>query len=130
MKTMGKMFNVISLIPPITDLDIINYLIFTKSAYTEEEFRAYKSLDAYRSFTNGNVSEFMLIQLRSSYTVIRAKVKVYCVLFSIIIHLILMQVEHSMKITSPPLPPWAALTQDGVIEFAHCTCVAGQVVHI
>ena len=69
-----KSSNVITLIPPITDLDIINYLIFTKSAYTEEEFRSYKSLDAFRSFTDGNVSEFMLIHLKSNYTVIKAKV--------------------------------------------------------
>lgn len=36
--------------PKTSFFDIINYLVFKKSAFTEKEFRAYKSLDAYNFF--------------------------------------------------------------------------------
>lgn len=46
----------LNLVPSITYPDICNYLVLTKSAYTLEEFKAYKSLDAYNFFVSGWVS--------------------------------------------------------------------------
>lgn len=33
--------------PTISYFDIVNYLVYNKSAYTQEQFKAYKSLEAY-----------------------------------------------------------------------------------
>ena len=40
-------------------------------------------------------------------------------------YLIMASVKHSQKLSVPPLNPWIALEQSGVIVCAHCTCMAG-----
>ena len=35
--------------PPVEHVDVINYLIFTPSAYTRDQLKKYKSLDEYTS---------------------------------------------------------------------------------
>ena len=42
-------------LPPTSSVDITNYLVFGVSAYTCEEFKAYKSLEAHGQFTNGSL---------------------------------------------------------------------------
>ena len=39
--------NSLDLVPEVTYPDIFNYLVLTKSAYTLDEFKAFKSLEAY-----------------------------------------------------------------------------------
>lgn len=46
----------LEIVPSIAYPDIFNYLVLTKSAYTLEEFKSYKSLDAYNFFVSGWVS--------------------------------------------------------------------------
>ncbi|KAL4221804.1 Hemicentin-1 [Mactra antiquata] len=46
-----------NLLPNITYIDIINYLVFKPSPYTAEELRCYKGLDAYNQFVNGWVRD-------------------------------------------------------------------------
>ena len=41
----------------VTNFDIINYLVFTTSAYTKDQVKAYKSLEAYNHFINGWVHD-------------------------------------------------------------------------
>ena len=41
----------------VTYPDIVNYLLFTTSAYTMDELKSYKSLEAYNQFINGWVQE-------------------------------------------------------------------------
>lgn len=36
--------------PKVSMYDIINYFVYKKSAYTGEDFKAYKSLDSYNMF--------------------------------------------------------------------------------
>lgn len=43
--------------PPTSYLDITNYLVYGISAYTCEQFRNYKSLEAHGHFTNGWVQD-------------------------------------------------------------------------
>ena len=43
--------------PGITYPDIVAYLLFAKSAYTNEELRNYKSLEAYNQFVCGWVRD-------------------------------------------------------------------------
>lgn len=44
-------------VPPITNMDIISYLVLTHSFYTHQQMRAYKSLDAYKYFESGFVAK-------------------------------------------------------------------------
>ena len=37
--------------PPVEHVDMINYLIFTPSAYMSDQIKKYKSLDAYKFFS-------------------------------------------------------------------------------
>lgn len=62
-------------LPGVTSIDITNYLVFTKSFYTQEQFKAYKSLDAYRFFTSGWVLEVKSLKI-NDHTVISGKVSV------------------------------------------------------
>ena len=38
---------------------------------------------------------------------------------------ILFQVTHSMMINDKPLDPWLLISEDGTVQSAHCTCMAG-----
>ena len=62
-----------SILPPITHIDIINYLIFTPSPYTAEDLRSYKGLEAYNQMLNGWVRE-PGSQVISDKCVMKAKV--------------------------------------------------------
>jgi len=40
----------IEILPQITNPDVFNYLVLTKSSYTLNQFKAFKSLEAYNFF--------------------------------------------------------------------------------
>ncbi|ROL40978.1 hypothetical protein DPX16_3526 [Anabarilius grahami] len=42
-----------ALVPPLSYPDIVNYLVYGISAYTSEQFKNYKFLEAHRHFSNG-----------------------------------------------------------------------------
>ncbi|KAJ8977263.1 hypothetical protein NQ317_003964 [Molorchus minor] len=54
--------------PKITYPDIVNYLLYQKSAYTHEDFKAYKSLEAYKQAVCGWVKKVMHSQRLSEQT--------------------------------------------------------------
>ena len=60
-------------LPRIKDLDIVCYLIYTKSAYTLDQLRAHKSLEAYNQFVNGWVRDVCSLE-RNGYTLVMGKV--------------------------------------------------------
>jgi hypothetical protein len=39
--------------------------------------------------------------------------------------LFMFQVAHSMRIHDQPLEPWLIVSDDGSVQSAHCTCLAG-----
>ena len=51
--------------PDVEHPDIFNYLVATPNIYTEDQLKAYKSLDAYNFFVNGWVSDVIVISLAS-----------------------------------------------------------------
>ena len=92
--------------PDVNYIDIVNYLIFETSAFTQQQLKNYKSLEAYRFFIDGWIKETLHKSTNGR-------------------HIILTKVNHSMRVHEKPLRPWVCVKDDGVIESAHCNCMAG-----
>nr|CAI5819621.1 unnamed protein product [Callosobruchus analis] len=50
---------------PVTNMDIIAYLVFTSSFYTSQQMKAYKSLQAYKYFEAGFVHKCGAIKINN-----------------------------------------------------------------
>ena len=46
-----------SLLPAVESTDLVNYLVLGTSSYTAEQFKAYRSLEAYNQCLNGWIQE-------------------------------------------------------------------------
>ncbi|KAJ8910241.1 hypothetical protein NQ315_002565 [Exocentrus adspersus] len=91
--------------PKVTNMDIIAYLVLSKSYYTKQQMKAYKSLEAYKYFEAGFVSKCRCCKV-GDYFVSAADVK------------------HSQRMSEASLKLWIIINEDGSIECAHCTCIA------
>ena len=60
--------------PQITYLDLVNYFVFSTSTYTQDEIKAYKSLQSYSYFIAGWVLEIGVGKLTQDLYLIKAKV--------------------------------------------------------
>ncbi|XP_049520315.1 uncharacterized protein LOC125944158 [Dermacentor silvarum] len=96
-----------SLLPPVTHVDIINYLVLSTSYVSLDQMKAYKSLDSHNYFTSGWVRNLIAKKLPSKRVVL------------------LSQVNHSQRLREAPLKVWLLADIDGSIITAHCTCMAG-----
>lgn len=96
----------IELYPNTSYPDIVNYLVNGVSAYSLEQLKGYKSLEAYNYFISGWVQDVRL-----------AVVQDKCVLIS--------RVRHSQRSSDPCLTPWVIVEKEGSVLSGHCTCMAG-----
>ncbi|XP_041376642.1 uncharacterized protein LOC121389093 [Gigantopelta aegis] len=96
----------VDILPGITYMDIVNYLLFTPSAYTADDLKSYKGLDAYNQFVCGWVRERTAIGFEEQV-------------------LVTAKVLHSQRLREKPLRPWVISHKDGVVKGTHCTCMAG-----
>jgi hypothetical protein len=87
--------------PSITSVNIAMYLLFTQSPYTGNDLLNYKSINCYNNFLPGWVREILVKVPKDDVRLIIAKVswnnKINC-------HLLLLQVNHSQRMSEKPLP--------------------------
>ncbi|KAJ8917000.1 hypothetical protein NQ315_012916, partial [Exocentrus adspersus] len=93
--------------PPVTNMDLVSYLVLTTSYYTKQQMKAYKSLNAFiKFFQAGFVTKWGVVKI-NNFALILAKVK------------------HSQHFSEPPVQVWVICTTNGSIESTHCTCMDG-----
>ena len=63
-----------TILPSVTYPDIVNYLVFNSSAYTKEDLKAYKGLQAYIQFECGWVQEIVSLSASNGNCLVKAKV--------------------------------------------------------
>ncbi|KAK4031140.1 hypothetical protein OUZ56_024686 [Daphnia magna] len=59
--------------PLVTNLDLVNYLLCSKSPYTHEDLKAYKGLETYKRFIDGGIGSFCAISLLNKNLLMKAK---------------------------------------------------------
>lgn len=62
-----------SLLPTITYIDIVNYLLWSPSKYMKEGLKSYKGLEAYNEFVNSWVRDHSAAEC-NGYIIMTAKV--------------------------------------------------------
>lgn len=98
--------------PNVSYPDIYNYFVETPSIYTKQELKAYKSLDGYKYFVDGWVSDVLVLPLVSSCRTDD-------------VFLSSCKVKHSQRLSIGPVQPWVAVEKEGLVICAHCNCMAG-----
>ena len=94
-------------LPPIEQSDLFSFLVLETSYYTNDQFKNYKSLEAYNQVVSGFV----------------ASVKGKLVSEK---HVVLAKVRHSQRMNDALVDIWIVAGQDGRIFSAHCLgCKAG-----
>ena len=94
-------------LPPIEQSDLFSFLVLETSYQTNDQFKNYKSLEAYNQVVSG----------------FAASVKGKLVSEQ---HVVLAKVRHSQRMNDPLVDIWIIAGQDGRIFFAHCLgCKAG-----
>ena len=85
MKDMFDAQHYASHLPEVQYPDSVNYSVFTKSAYTMEEFKCYQSLESFNQFHSGWVSDVSSKEVNGKI-VLRAKVcNLHCFLCLLIL---------------------------------------------
>ena len=94
-------------LPPIKASDLLSYLVLDTSYYTAQQFKAFKSLEAYNQVVSGFITCVQEKVIAGKYVV-------------------LAKVRHSQRMIDPPIPIWVIASQEGTIISAHCMgCKAG-----
>ena len=94
-------------LPPVEVSDLLSYLVLETSFYTNKQFKAFKSLEAFNQMVSGFVTSVVGKVTAGKY-VVRARVR------------------HSQRMNDPLVNIWVISEKDGTILSAHCLgCKAG-----
>ena len=76
------------LFPDVQYPDIVNYCVYTKSAYLMQEFKCFKSLESFNQFVSGWVSQ-LCVRKTEDKIVVRAKVGKFSYIIAHLLSLVL-----------------------------------------
>ena len=94
-------------LPPVEASDLLSYLVHETSFYTNAQFKAFRSLQAYNQMVSGFISSILGHIIKKKY-VVAAKVR------------------HSQRMNDPHVQLWIITNKEGTVVSAHCTgCMAG-----
>ena len=94
-------------LPPIEATDLVSYLVLETSYYTKQQFKSYKSLEAYNQMASG------------FGTSVQGKIIARK-------HVVVGKVRHSQRMNDPVVNIWVITESDGTILATHCLgCKAG-----
>ena len=94
-------------LPPMEATDILSYLVLETSYYTQKQFKAFRSLEAYNQMVSGFI----------------ASVEGHIVANKFVV---LAKVRHSQRMNDSLIPIWIITEREGTILSAHCLgCKAG-----
>ncbi|CAH1263887.1 MRPL4 [Branchiostoma lanceolatum] len=93
-------------LPPVEQSDLFSYLVLQTSHYTNEQFKNYKSLEAYNHVVSGFIAEVKGKIIAGKYVVVA-------------------KVRHSQRMNDAPADVWLIVQTDGAVISAHCHCKAG-----
>ena len=94
-------------LPPIEVSDLLSYLVLETSYYTNKQFKAFKSLEAYNQMVSGFVASVQGKEIAGKIVVVA-------------------KVRHSQRMNDPLVNIWIIAEKDGTIISAHCLgCKAG-----
>ena len=83
------------------------YLVLDTSFYTNKQFKAFRSLQAYNQMVSGFITSVQGHIIAKKYVV-------------------LAKVRHSQRMNDPPVSLWIITHKEGTVICAHCTgCMAG-----
>ena len=94
-------------LPPIEATDLLSYLVLETSFYTKQQFKTYKSLEAYNFMVSGLITSIQ-------GCIVSGK------------HVVAGKVRHSQRMNDPLISVWVIAEKDGTVKSAHCLgCKAG-----
>jgi hypothetical protein len=95
-------------LPPVESMDLVSYLVLETSYYTQQQFKAFRSLQAYNQMVSGFIQTVQ-------GQIISGK------------HVVIGKIRHSQRMNDPCVPVWIITESDGTISSAHCRgCMAGK----
>ena len=94
-------------LPPVEACDLLSYLVLETSHYANLQFKALRSLQAYKFMVSGFISSVLGHKMINKFVV-------------------LAKVRHSQRMNDPLVVLWIITNRDGTILSAHCAgCMAG-----
>ena len=93
-------------LPPIEAMDLLSYLVLETSFYTKQQFKTYKSLEAYNFMVSGFITSIQGCIVSGKHVAGKAR--------------------HSQRMNDPLISVWVIAEKDGTVNSAHCLgCKAG-----
>ena len=94
-------------LPPMESTDILCYLVLETSFYTKEQFKSFRSLEAYNHMVSGWITGVQGHIIAEKFVV-------------------LAKIRHSQRMNDPLVSVWIITSKEGEISSAHCLgCKAG-----